>query len=1155
MRNVEIKIDNVRMVYRDSTSLPTHPFELVATMGSLGIQSCDASWTPAVLAEDDGERLFRKLVTLSDLSISFECAGLREELLRPVTAELKMENVVGSARRPPGVAQHTLCFSLDRVELQFSKVALVCCVAVAQKSDLRAYLAYAQYHPAERPCKATARDWWQYARRGVTYTPEARNKAMAQKRWTDLSWQVGARAQYLRLYKATRRQPVAGLNVQPTPVSAEDRATLQALDERFDTRAIALFRRVAMAELRIERATTKEALRSYKRVKEDAMGSSLSRMKMKATMSKTEYAALKPFKPTEMMETTREQRRAIFEELGVGKGAEDAGADEQPERIDIRVAVGTSAVVLNETLPVEGCEPLQQQLVFRIGTTNLRLRIRSVSQRLECYVASIVLFDLTDRRNIETDIGGWHDGKALSIEPGADTAHAVTLLVDTAGTGGQGEVDCSIGPVSIVYSRPAHSFLLGIIDEFSRQAVERESGGFVSKAKSRVGLFSDRAKRQLKSRLHRTHSKRFTVSVVAIVVTLPLHVNDETSPAIRLVVQDLQARSKQRDAASAESPPAAASRLEGDTLVRSDSASHDALDSDLVDRLYLRVDIGCQRLQASMLIERGGPEQDVVPTCHVKMEIAIMLVNEIQIDGESLTAALPWYEVAVGIDGLDIRLTADQLLLAAAIVQTIHTRPTTAKSASGLALSGVGAVWPMHTRLKVSLGDVTAEIRTEEAVIAGQTENVQLAYRLDCGRQSWTTADVSSFAVSCRSDQDVVHNLVSTAAGSGVAISASLSCSYGSRKDFCDVSLAVAVRSTLTVGAPRGSVMRSFVPGLRELSKLVELPPSPVIVSPRQTEVPCGVRKLELSVHCLRVELPTVQSAAKHLLVLTVDSVEIAQNSFERAVSYQCTCVSVDVHTDVELECSIVSQENVFFRCGHRNDGAPGLSLDVKSAFSEEHGMFAVRNVAVRLSDAYLIASNAVQACAVDYIATWKEALGIEADKPTEPASMSEEADAAAELVRKAMAQRLEKLSQPESTADLTLEPVGLVEAIQIAETANLDVQIDGVEVVVPSMQLGEGAKFVASVRLAKPGGMNPQTQLELSSVQLYMLRSFSGAYSSHANVNLTVWSLRIAVVPVDCRRLYRNHSVATTSIHFTYRKRIPTQACRNGPQNIAEAR
>ena len=35
--------------------------------------------------------------------------------------------------------------------------------------------------------------------------------------------------------------------------------------------------------------------------------------------------------------------------------------------------------------------------------------------------------------------------------------------------------------------------------------------------------------------------------------------------------------------------------------------------------------------------------QDVVAPCKVVAEIAVMLVEEIEIDGESLTASLPWY--------------------------------------------------------------------------------------------------------------------------------------------------------------------------------------------------------------------------------------------------------------------------------------------------------------------------------------------------------------------------------------------------------------------------------------------------------------------------------------------------------------------------------
>ena len=304
LRNVEITMHNVRMIYRDSTTVPAHPFELVASMGSLGIQSCDGNWSPAVVAPAEDEtssQLFRKLVTLSDLSVSFECGGVREELLRPLTAELKMENYAegeqprrssAGGRRPEGVARHTFRLSLDQVELRLSKPALVCCVQLAQRSDVRAYLAYLQYRPAQRPSAggSAAREWWQYAKRGVCYAPEGRDKALAQKRWTDLSWQVGARAEYLKLYKTIRRRPVAGLNYQPEPASAADVAALQALDDRFETRSILLFRRVAMAELHVERNTTKEALRSYKRVKEDAMGSGLARMKMKASMSKEDYA-------------------------------------------------------------------------------------------------------------------------------------------------------------------------------------------------------------------------------------------------------------------------------------------------------------------------------------------------------------------------------------------------------------------------------------------------------------------------------------------------------------------------------------------------------------------------------------------------------------------------------------------------------------------------------------------------------------------------------------------------------------------------------------------------------------------------------------------------------------------------------------------------
>ena len=218
------------------------------------------------------------------------------------------------------------------------------------------------------------------------------------------------------------------------------------------------------------------------------------------------------------------------------------------------------------------------------------------------------------------------------------------------------------------------------------------------------------------------------------------------------------------------------------------------------------------------------------------------------------------------------------------------------------------------------------------------------------------------------------------------------------------------------------------------------------------------------------------------------------------------------MHTDTELECSVVGRTNAFFQIGHSCDRAPGLSLKIISMFSEERGMFAVRDVMVKLSGAYLIASNAFQARGLEYILTWKGVLDVDTDagrKHAEIASAAQEADAAADMVREAMAQRLEKLSQPGSSVNrLTLEPTGQ-DTTELSERAVLDVQVDRVQVVIPSMRLGEGAKLnVASLRLTQPGGINPHTQLDLYDVQLDLIRSSSGAFitdCSCAPIDLTV--------------------------------------------------
>ena len=517
LRNVEVTITGVRMVYRDSTSVPAHPFSVVATLDSLSVQSCDASWSPQFVDQEAEEtsQLFRKRVTLSSLSLRFESGGAREELLRPLTAELRIESYAedrriggseANRRRPAGVARHTLRLSLDRLELRLSKLALVCCVNVAQKSDVRVWRAYLQYRPVERPARGTARQWWDYALRGAQYTG-ARDKMMAQRRWSELAWHVGVRARYISLYKASRRRSVTGLAEQPQELSSEDLSAMRELEDRLDLRAILLFRRVADAEVEVERRTTKQALRSYQRVKDATMGSRSKRMKMKMAMSKEEYEAMKPFKPSEMMDVTSKQRRHVYSELGVGTIAEDDAALAMAVQIDLQCSLESISVALTPDAAPE----LDHKLLFRLGATRIRTQMRSMSRRVECEVASVVLLDeLAPEAAVDAswhDGTSWHDGKVLSVYPSSEGGHAITAMVDTlAGDVGQGEIECRIAPMLAVYSKPAHVFVMELADAMSAR-LDATSHAFITTAKSRVTRFTARAKAQLKSRLHKTQPK------------------------------------------------------------------------------------------------------------------------------------------------------------------------------------------------------------------------------------------------------------------------------------------------------------------------------------------------------------------------------------------------------------------------------------------------------------------------------------------------------------------------------------------------------------------------------------------------------------------------------------------------------------------------
>ena len=312
----------------------------------------------------------------------------------------------------------------------------------------------------------------------------------------------------------------------------------------------------------------------------------------------------------QIMDATREQRRAIFQELGVGQDASEtrSGAATQ---VDVQISLGSTAVAVRD----DPSDPLDK-LLFRIGATNARVQIRTASRRVECKVASVVLLDELATRLPRGS--SWHDGQALNILPAGADDHAIILVADTSG---HGDVECSIAPVSAVYSKPAHVFVLGLADEL----VQQVDDSFVSKARSRVAQFTERAKNQLKSRLHKTQTRSFAIAVAAVTLTLPLEIADETSPAMRLAFEELGVKSRRADGVvqtsqldpserlseptPASKPADAVEGISGGMLTQTLSPKKGALGSELVDRLYQRFDVTCGVAQASMLTGRSQPVQ------------------------------------------------------------------------------------------------------------------------------------------------------------------------------------------------------------------------------------------------------------------------------------------------------------------------------------------------------------------------------------------------------------------------------------------------------------------------------------------------------------------------------------------------------------------
>jgi hypothetical protein len=71
---------------------------------------------------------------------------------------------------------------------------------------------------------------------------------------------------------------------QPNPPTGEETAEIQRLEDQLSVNTIVLFRQLALAEVRIERAATKAGLRAYKQAKHDELGSRTKRMQVLADL-------------------------------------------------------------------------------------------------------------------------------------------------------------------------------------------------------------------------------------------------------------------------------------------------------------------------------------------------------------------------------------------------------------------------------------------------------------------------------------------------------------------------------------------------------------------------------------------------------------------------------------------------------------------------------------------------------------------------------------------------------------------------------------------------------------------------------------------------------------------------------------------------------
>ena len=453
-----------------------------------------------------------------------------------------------------------------------------------------------------------------------------------------------------------------------------------------------------------------------------------------------------------------------------------------------------------------------------------------------------------------------------------------------------------------------------------------------------------------------------------------------------------------------------------------------------------------------MLERRDGHATDIVLPFSIQVNIAVMLVTEIQIEGTSLTAGLPRYDASVSARLAAVRVTAAQLPVVVQIAQSIHQRqrlPEMQRSLSeAFDKQEMDVVWPLHTRLQLDLERIDLQMRTDSTTLGWEMSRMKLEQKSDAGGQSWFSGGIGCIGLWCgNGDDDKDDDLLLTGArdGEDVAVALSLTNLFELSRNEFDRSARVEFSCPCDVRVPRIRVVKPFLADARACADVLGnlLAPHSHVLSnihsptPASETVHAGLHTTELLLPRLTVTVsmesdglqdcePAVEPNAK-LLLLAVTSVHLSQSSTQRSVTYQWKAAGVSIDTDLPLEHTIdAALPNTFLRCAD-----DGITAQVDCVAPRE-GELVVENIAATVGGLAILVSNRLILECFEHAEQWQAAV----------AAAPARTDATAEALL-AQRQRMDKL-QPAEPPEAETEPSAFA-------IPTLDLVFNEFQIVVPS--------------------------------------------------------------------------------------------------------